>query len=201
MNAKKILIILLSILLLNFSSISAEDYKRIILGSTKNIAENPHDTAGSTYYNDPADDFGLSFGLAIGSKKDKKIIETEVFYNTKSTHKLLNDVKAEVTTLAMMTNFFYAPDIGSKSNSYGLIGGGLGFGRTEVTAKYSGGADPGANSQWTLGYQYMIGFGIDNVEIVYKHMDLGTVKSGGSATYTPDKFDNISNSINIRYKF
>ena len=200
MSFKKLLIILSLILFGNFSNLLAEDYTMFTLGYTKNIAESPHDSGGSTYHKDPEDN-GQSIGFAFGSKKDETMIETEVFYNTSTTHKLTDDVKTDVTTLAVMTNAFYAPNIGNSSNSYGLIGAGFGFGNTKVNSKYSGGADPGEKSQWTFGYQYMIGFGIDNIEIIYKHTDLGEVKSGSTSSYNADEFDNISKTINIRYKF
>jgi len=198
MLLKKVLIILSLILFGNFSNLYAEDYSVITVGYTKNIAGSPHDSAGSTYHKDPEDN-GQSFGFAFGSKNDQIMFETEVFYNTSTTHKLTSDVNADVNTLALMTNMFFAPELGD--NSYGLFGAGVGTGRTKVTSKYSGGTDPGSKAQWTFGYQYMIGFGFDDIEIIYKHTDLGEVKSGSSASYSADQFDNISKSINIRYKF
>ena len=195
---KKILIIFSLILFGNFSNLYAEDYSIITLGYTKNIAESPHDSGGSTYHKDPEDN-GQSIGFAFGSKNNEWMIETELFYNTLTTHKLTDDVNADLNTLAIMTNMFFAPELGD--NFYGLLGAGVGTGRTKVTSKYSGGNDPGSKAQWTFGYQYMIGFGFDDIEILYKHTDLGEVKSGSTSSYNADQFDNISKSINIRYKF
>ena len=200
MFIKKFLIILSLILFGNFSNLLAEDYSVFTFGHTKNIAEGPHDSGGSTYHNDPEDN-GMSFGYAFGSRSDETIFETEIFYNNSTTHKLTDDVNADVSTFALMTNVFFAPNIGSNSNSYGLIGAGFGLGNTKVDSKYSGGADPGDNTQWTVGYQLMIGFGFEDIEILYKHIDLGEVKSGSTSSYNADEFDNISKSISIRYKF
>jgi len=47
----------------------------------------------------------------------------------------------------------------------------------------------------------MLGFGFEDIEILYKHTDLGEVKSGSTSSYSADEFDNISKSISIRYKF
>ena len=113
MFIKKCLIILLLILFGNFSNLLAEDYTVFTLGYTKNIAEGPHDSGGSTYHKDPEDN-GQSFGLAFGSRNDETIFETEIFYNTATTHKLTDDVNTDVSTLAVMTNEFFAPNIGSK---------------------------------------------------------------------------------------
>jgi opacity protein-like surface antigen len=200
MYFKKLLITLSIILLGSFSNLLAEDYSVITIGYTKNISKSPHDSGGSTYHKDPEDN-GQSIGFAFGSRSGETMFETEVFYNTLTTHKLTDDVKADVSTLALMTNAFFAPNIGNSSNSYGLIGAGFGLGNTKVNSKYSDGADPGEKTQWTFGYQYMIGFGIDNIEIIYKHTDLGEVKSGSTSSYNADEFDNISKTINIRYNF
>jgi hypothetical protein len=197
---KKFFIILSLFFFSNINNLLAEEYLLFTLGYTKNVAENPHDSGGSTYHNDPEDN-GQSFGFAFGSRSDETILETEFFYNTSTKHKLTDDVNADVSTLAVMTNAFLAPNIGNNSNSYGLIGAGVGFGNTKVNSKWSGGTDPGENSQWTFGYQFMIGFGFDDIEILYKHMDLGEVKGGSTASYSADEFNNISKSISIRYKF
>ena len=194
---KKLLIILSLFLFGNLSNLSAEEYSAFTLGYTKNIAESLHDSVGSTYHNDPEEN-GQSIGFVFGSKSDEVMFESEFFYNTTTTHKLTDDVNADVNTWGMMSNILFAPDLGG---SYGLIGAGLGFGRTEVTSKFSGGADPGSNEQWSFGYQYMIGFGINNTEILYKYQNFGEVKSGSTASYSADEFDNISKSIIIRYKF
>ena len=197
---KKFFIILLLIFFSNLSNLSAEDFSAFTLGYTKNIAESPHDSVGSTYHKDPEDN-GQSFGIVFGQKSDGAIIETEIFYNTSTTHKLTDDVNADVSTFALMSNYYFAPNLGNNSNSYGLIGAGFGFGNTKVDSKYSGGTDPGEKTQWTFGYQFMIGFGVDDIEILYKHTDLGEVKSGSTSSYSADQFDNISKSISIRYKF
>ena len=194
---KKLLIILL-FLFGNFNNLLAEEYTVFSLGYTKNIAESPHDVDGTTYHNNPEDN-GQSFGVAIGSKDDNWMFESEFFYNTQTTHKLTDDVNTDVSAIVVMTNLMGAPDLGE--GAYGIFGGGIGFGRTKVDSRYSAGANPGSNSQWTYGYQYIIGFGFNELEFIYKHTDLGTVKSGTPSSYAADRFDYISKSMNIRYKF
>ena len=78
MFIKKFLIILSLILFGNFSNLLAEDYSVFTFGYTKNIAEDPHDSGGSTYHNDPEDN-GMSFGYAFGSRSDETIFETTKF--------------------------------------------------------------------------------------------------------------------------
>ena len=64
----------------------------------------------------------------------------------------------------------------------------------------------GENDKINFTYQLIASYGINNVEFLFKYSDFGEVKGGSGtasngATYVSDEFDNIYQSIGLRYKF
>ena len=182
----------------------AEDYSFGSIGYTKHIAKDPHDTAGSSYYSDPEEN-GTVFSYGFGSREDGIGTEFELSYYSKVSNKIASGTDADVSTLALMSNIYAMPSTGEGSF---IIGAGAGLARTTVDTNYSlsGVTFNKENSQFTFGYQFMIGFGIDDIELIYKISNFGEVKGGSgtasnSAAYTSDEFDNIYHSINMKFLF
>ena len=201
---KKILTISLISLIFALNAHS-ENYSYGSLGLTKHVAEDPHDSSGSTYFNDP-DDKGMVISYGFGNKSGNLALETEFSYYGEVTQKLTSDVSVDVTTFSIMENIMYTSEFGS--NGYILAGLGLGWGRTNVDTNYNASGDTlnKDNDNTTFGHQIILGYGLENYEIVFKHSDFGEVKGGsgttsGSNTYAADEFDSVYKSISLRYKF
>jgi len=184
---------------------NAEEYSFGSVGYTKHIAGDPKDSAGSTYYNDPEEN-GVALSFGVGTKSDEFGNDVEVTYYPKLSNKIAAGTDADVSTLATLANFYAMPNIGGNSNL--MIGGGVGFAYTTVDTNYSlsGVTFSKEETQFTTAYQFLIGYDLDTIQIVYKISNFGEVKGGSGnasngATYTSDKFDNKYQSINIRFLF
>ncbi|MDC1155480.1 hypothetical protein OAT07_04565 [Candidatus Pelagibacter sp.] len=188
-----------------FTNANSETYSYGSLGYAKHIAEDPHDENGSTYLSDPEDN-GMLVSYGFGDRTGNFAMETEFSYFTEVTQNLTSGVNVDVSTLSLMENFMYAPDLGS--NGYLLAGIGLGFGRTNVDTSYSASGDTfsGDKTQTNFAHQLILGFGVEMYEIVFKRSDFGEVEGGkgtssSGGAYSADEFDSIYNSISLRYKF
>ena len=182
----------------------AEDYSMISLGYTKHIAEDPHDSSGTTYYSDPEEN-GFVIGYSFGEKSDGANIESETSFYSKVSQKLTSDVTVDVSTIASMINYMATP---GENEFYGILGGGVGFGYAMVDTSYSSGGTTfnGDENTFNFGYQLILGLGADNYEVVFKHSNFGEVEGGSGTTsaggsYVADEFDNVYNSIAFRFKY
>ena len=196
------LYLLLSILFLG--NLKAEDYSGFLVGYTKHIAEDPHDSGGSTYFKDPEEN-GLVIGYFNGQKSDGTAIEGEVSYYTEVTQNLTTGVNVDVSTLTSMLNLMATPGDGE---FYGILGGGIGVGYTMVDTSFKSGSTTfnGDNETLQFGYQLMVGFGSGNYEVLLKRANFGEVKGGSGTTsagasYVADEFDNIYNSLIFKIKY
>ena len=100
----------------------------------------------------------------------------------------------------------YTSEFGS--NGYILAGLGLGLGHTNVDTNSRFSNDPfdKDNDNTDFAHQIILGYGMENYEIVFKQSEFGIVKGGSGKTpagnrYNPDMFDNKIKSISLRYKF
>jgi len=199
------LIISIFVSLFAFISVSvAEEYTNMSLGYTKHIAEDPHDSAGTTYFSDPEEN-GFVLGFALGQKSDGVSTEIETSYYSEVSQKLTSDVTVDVSTLASMFNVMLTP---GENELYGILGGGVGFGYSMVDTSYKSGSTTFNGDEETLefAYQLILGFGADNYELVFKHTNFGEVKGGSGKTsagdtYNADEFDSKYNSIAFRIKY
>ena len=197
-----LLYLLISILFLG--NLKAEDYSGFLVGYTKHIAEDPHDSSSSTYFKDPEEN-GLVIGYFNGQRSDGTAIEGEVSYYTEVTQNLTTGVNVDVSTLTSMLNFMATPGDGE---FYGILGGGIGIGYTMVDTSYKSGSTTfnGDNETLQFGYQLMVGFGSGNYEVLLKRANFGEVKGGSGTTsagdsYAADEFDNIYNSLIFKIKY
>ena len=197
-----LLYMLISILFLG--NVKAEDYSGFLVGYTKHIAEDPHDSAGSTYNNDPEEN-GLVIGYFFGQKSDGTAIEGEVSYYTEVSQNLTTGLDVDVSTLTSMLNLLATPGDGE---FYGILGGGIGIGYTMVDTNFKSGSTTfsGENETLQFGYQLMAGFGSGNYEVLLKRANFGEVKgasgkTSAGATYVADEFDNIYNSLVFKIKY
>ena len=193
---------LISILFLG--NAKAEEYSGFLVGYTKHIAEDPHDSGGSTYFKDPEEN-GLVIGYFNGQRSDGTAIEGEVSYYTEVTQNLTTGVNVDVSTFTSMLNFMATPGDGE---FYGILGGGIGIGYTMVDTSYKSGSTTfnGDNETLQFGYQLMVGFGSGNYEVLLKRANFGEVKGGSGTTsaggsYAADEFDNIYNSLVFKIKY
>ncbi len=182
----------------------AEEYSGFSIGYTKHIAEDPHDSSGTTYYSDPEEN-GFVLGYFDGEKSDGVAIESEYSFYSEVSQKLTSDVTVDVSTLTSMINLMATP---GDNNSYGIFGGGIGLGYTMVDTSYTSGSTTfnGDNGTWNLAYQLILGFGSNDYEVVFKRSHFGEVKGGSGTTsaggsYAADEFDNVYNSIVFKLKF
>ena len=187
------------------TGVNAEEYTFGSVGYTKHIAGDPHDAGGSTYYNDPEEN-GTAFGFGFGTKSDGFGSDVEITYYPKVSNKIAAGTTADVSTLATLSNFYMMPNIGGTSNL--MIGGGFGFAYTTVDTNYSlsGVTFSKEETQFTPAYQFLIGYDLDKVQVVYKVSNFGEVKGGSGnasngAAYGSDQFDNKYHSINLRFPF
>lgn len=201
---KKILTISLLSLIFTLNAHS-ESYRYGSLGLTKNIADNPHDLGGFTYGDADADDEGSVISYGFGTRSGNLALETEFSYYEEVTLKLERRISVDVTTFSIMENIMYTSEFGS--NGYILAGLGLGLGHTNVdtSARFSTPFDKD-NDNTDFAHQIILGYGMENYEIVFKQSEFGIVKGGSGTTsagsrYNPELFDNRIKSISLRYKF
>ena len=190
--------------ILFFGNLKAEDYSGFLVGYTKHIAEDPHDSGGSTYFKDPEEN-GLVIGYFNGQRSDGTAIEGEVSYYTEVTQNLTTGVNVDVSTLTSMLNLMATPGDGE---FYGILGGGIGIGYTMVDTSFKSGSTTfnGDNETLQFGYQLMVGFGSGNYEVLLKRANFGEVKGGSGTTsagasYVADEFDNVYNSLVFKIKY
>ena len=69
-----------------------EEYSTVSLGYTKHIAEDPHDSGGTTYYSDPEEN-GFVLGFALGQRSGGISTEVETSYYSEVSQKLTSDVR------------------------------------------------------------------------------------------------------------
>lgn len=200
----KTLFKLIIFLILTLGNSFAEDYSGFSFGYTKHIAEDPHDSGGTTYFSDPEDN-GFVIGFFSGQKSDGTAIEGELSYYSEVTQKLTSDVTVDVSTFSSMLNVMATP---GEADFYGILGGGVGIGYTTVDTSYKSGSTTfnGDEKTFQFGYQFMLGFGSDNYEIILKRSNFGEVEGGSGTTsaggsYAADEFDNIYNSIVFKVKY
>lgn len=201
---KKILTISLLSLIFTLNAHS-ESYRYGSLGLTNNIADNPHDLGGFTYGDADADDEGSVISYGFGTRSGNLALETEFSYYEEVTLKLERRISVDVTTFSIMENIMYTSEFGS--NGYILAGLGLGLGHTNVdtSARFSTPFDKD-NDNTDFAHQIILGYGMENYEIVFKQSEFGIVKGGSGTTsagsrYNPELFDNRIKSISLRYKF
>ena len=185
-------------------NLKAEDYSGFLVGYTKHIAEDPHDSGSSTYFKDPEEN-GLVIGYFNGQRSDGTAIEGEVSYYSEVTQNLTTGVNVDVSTLTSMLNLMATPGDGE---FYGILGGGIGVGYTMVDTSYKSGSTTfnGDNETLQFGYQLMVGFGSGNYEVLLKRANFGEVKGGSGTTsagasYVADEFDNVYNSLVFKIKY
>tara|TARA_E500000178_G_scaffold343568_1_gene390545 strand:+ start:890 stop:1537 length:648 start_codon:yes stop_codon:yes gene_type:complete len=202
---KKILTISLLSLIFTLNAHS-ESYRYGSLGLTKNIADNPHDLGGFTYGDADADDEGSVISYGFGTRSGNLALETEFSYYEEVTLKLERRISVDVTTFSIMENIMYTSEFGS--NGYILAGLGLGLGHTNVntSARFSSSPFDKDNDNTDFAHQIILGYGMENYEIVFKQSEFGIVKGGSGTTsagsrYNPELFDNRIKSISLRYKF
>ena len=195
---------ILFVIIISFSASIAEEYEGFSVGYTKHIAEDPHDSGGTTYFSDPEEN-GLIIGYFSGERSNGTSFESEFSYYSEVSQKLTSDVTVDVSTFTSMLNLMATP---GDDAYYGIFGGGIGFGYTIVDTDYKSGGTTfkGDEGNWTFGYQYILGFGSDTYELVFKHSNFGEVKGGSGTTssggsYVADEFDNVYNSIVFKVKF
>ena len=183
---------------------NSEEYSFGSIGYTKHIAADPHDSQGSTYYDDPEEN-GLVIGYGIGSKSNGAGSDIEINYYTEVSNKITAGLNAKVSTLTLISNFYFMPDIGGSSL---MIGGGLGGALTTVDTSFSSGGVTfnGEEDNFTPAFQALLGLDLGEIQIVYKISNFGEVKGGSGtasngATYYADEFDNRYQSIDIRFQF
>ena len=199
------LIISIFLSLFAFTSVCmAEEYSAVSFGYTKHIAEDPHDSGGTTYYSDPEEN-GFVLGIALGQRSGGISTEVETNYYSEVSQKLTSDVTVDVSTIASMFNIMATP---GENEIYGIIGGGVGFGYSMVDTSYTSGSTTfnGDESTFNFGYQLILGLGADNYEVVFKHSNFGEVEGGSGTTsagdtYNADEFDNVYNSIAFRIRY
>ena len=182
----------------------AEEYSAVSLGYTKHIAEDPHDSGGTTYFSDPEDN-GFVVGIALGKNSDGISTEFETNYYSEVSQKLTSDVTVDVSTIASMFNVMATP---GENEHYGIFGGGVGFGYSMVDTSYTSGGTTfnGDEGTFNFGYQLILGLGSENYEVVFKHSNFGEVEGGSGTTsagdtYNADEFDNVYNSIVLRINY
>ena len=197
-----LLYLIVSILFLG--NLKAEDYSGFLVGYTKHIAEDPHDSGSSTYFKDPEEN-GLVIGYFNGQRSDGTAIEGEVSYYSEVTQNLTTGVNVDVSTLTSMLNLMATPGDGE---FYGILGGGIGVGYTMVDTSYKSGSTTfnGDNETLQFSYQLMVGFGSGNYEVLLKRANFGEVKGGSGTTsagasYVADEFDNVYNSLVFKIKY
>ena len=190
--------------ILSFHSF-AEEFTFGSLGYTKHTAEDIHDSAGSTYLNDPEEN-GAAFGYGVGAKSNGIGSDFEINYYPETSTTITTGTSVDVSTLTLMSNLYAMPDIGNDLSL--MIGGGIGAAYTTVDTSHSSGGVTfnGDDTHFTPAYQFLFGIDFDKLQIVYKHSIFGEVK-GGSGTasngsaYVADEFDSKYESINLRFKF
>ena len=183
---------------------NAEEYSFGSLGYTKHTAGDPHDSQGSTYLSDPEEN-GAAFGFGFGTKADGFGSDIEVTYYPEVSNTITTGTNADVSTLATMSNFYMMPQTGGTAL---MAGGGVGLAYTTVDTDYSSGGVTfnKEESQFTFGYQFLLGVDLEQFQVIYKWSNFGEVEGGsGTAsnggTYHSDQFDNEYQSINIRFLF
>ena len=199
------LIISIFLSLFVFTSVCmAEEYSAVSFGYTKHIAEDPHDSGGTTYNSDTEEN-GFVLGIALGQRSDGISTEVETNYYSEVSQKLTSDVTVDVSTIASMFNVMATP---GENEYYGIFGGGVGFGYSMVDTSYTSGSTTlnGDEGTFNFGYQLILGLGADNYELVFKHSNFGEVEGGSGTTsagdtYNADEFDNVYNSIAFRIKY
>ena len=206
MNFFKIFILIVFISL-NLSKVYAVEFSHLYgsLGIYQHTAKDAHDSLGSTYHKDP-DDKNISTSLGYVYKNGNLLWDTELSYYNDISHTLTTGVNVDIRTLSLMENLIFVSE--KNSGGYLMAGAGLGFASIGIDLDYSSGGDTFSKDKTitNLGHQFLLGYGINNIEIVYKYIDFGEV-SGPSGTtkdgnaYVSDEFDNILNSISLRYKF
>ena len=203
---------MIRILIISFLSIifalnaHSENYRYVSLGLTKNVADNPHDLSGFTYGDGDPDDKGSVISFGFGNRSGNLAVETEFSYYEEVTQKLERRISVDVTTFSIMENIMYTSEFGS--NGYILAGLGLGLGHTivDTNSRFSGDPFDKDNDNTDFAHQIILGYGMENYEIVFKQSEFGIVKGGSGKTpagnrYNPDMFDNKIKSISLRYKF
>ena len=187
-----------------FNFVQAAEYSGLSIGYTKHIAEDPHDSQGSTYLSDPEEN-GFVIGYFAGDRSGGSAFEWEASYYSEVSQKLTSGVTVDVSTLTQMLNFMATP---GEDDLYGIFGAGVGYGYTIVDTSYKSGSTTfnGDNGNWNFAYQLILGLGSDDYEIVFKRSHFGEVKGGSgktsaNGTYSADEFDNIYNSIIYKMKF
>lgn len=187
----------------SYSKIYAIEFSHFYgsIGYYEHTAKDPNDSLGSTYNDDPNDkSFMTSLGYAY--KNGNFLWDTELSYYGKVSHKLTTGVNMDVTTLSIIENLIFVSDQNF------MVGAGLGMANINLDLDYSSGGDTLSKdkSVTKLGHQFLFGYGLKNYEIIYKYTDFGqtsgpsgTTKNGNA--YVSDEFDNIYNSISLRYKF
>tara|TARA_X000000368_G_scaffold288717_1_gene229316 strand:+ start:102 stop:707 length:606 start_codon:yes stop_codon:yes gene_type:complete len=200
----KILIKILISTILIFNISLAEEYSGFSIGYSKHIAEDPHDSGGTTYNSDPEEN-GFVIGYFSGERSNGASIETETTYYSEVSQKLTSDVTVDVSTFTSMVNLMATPGDG---DYYGIFGAGIGFGYTFVDTNYKSGSTTfnGDEDTFSFAYQLILGFGSNNYELVFKRSQFGEVKGGSGKTsagadYVADEFDNVYNSIVFKTRF
>ena len=160
--------------------------------------DNISNGSSGTFYDD-ADSDAIGLLFIRGDKKESLRLESEIYYGeTPSEFSISSSIKANVKTLHLMQNVLV--DLGVTETSSFVFGVGAGAHVTRVKTEATGSDDDDEN----FGLVYNVSAGVDineKIELLARYSDYGKVEGGGNTTGGAPKFDYITHSLILKYKF
>ena len=197
--------ILLSFLIAFFFSLEAQSRSNTSFYSANAIIyssvqpDNISNSSAGTFYDD-ADSDAIGLLFIRGDKKESLRLESEVYYGeTPSEFSISSTVKANVKTLHLMQNVLV--DLGVTETSSFVFGVGAGAHVTRVKTEAAG-SDGDDDENFGLVYNVSAGIDInEKIELLARYSDYGKVEGGSNTTGGAPKFDYITHSLILKYKF
>lgn len=161
--------------------------------------DNISNSSGGTFYKDTdGDAIGLLF--IRGERKDNLRVESEIYYGeTPSEFSLSSTIKANIKTIHLMQNYLF--DLGITQTSSLVFGLGAGAHVSQVKTEAPGfDSDDDEN----FGLVFNVSAGIDvneKIELLARYSDYGKVEGGSRTTGGAPKFDYVTHSLILKYKF
>ena len=161
--------------------------------------DNISNGSSGTFYDD-ADSDAIGLLFIRGEKKDSLRLETEIYYGeTPSEFSISSSIKANVKTLHLMQNVLV--DLGVTETSSFVFGVGAGAHVTRVKTEAAG-SDGDDDENFGLVYNVSAGIDInEKIELLARYSDYGKVEGGSNTTGGAPKFDYITHSLILKYKF
>ncbi len=179
--------------------VNSDYYKANAIMYSSVQPDNISNSTNGTFYSDTdGDAIGLLF--IRGERKDNLRVESEIYYGeTPSEFSLSPTIKANIKTIHLMQNYLF--DLGITQTSSLVFGLGAGAHVSQVKTEAPGfDSDDDEN----FGLVFNVSAGIDvneKIELLARYSDYGKVEGGSRTTGGAPKFDYVTHSLILKYKF